>query len=130
MLLFSRNEETTMTAKNISTTELAAALANTNAKHGYQLRFVAPPSPRGKSLLFRIRSEKSKIKGASLSYFGRNSVAASWRAHGHFFDEVIAICPQAVIKTARGIIDQNGGNWQDYQVGTPFNPCMASECEF
>ena len=116
-----------MKVSNITPAHLRAILNFTNAKYDYQLVFNREPEYVGKWVHFTIRSEASKIRGASRSWTGRNSPSASWHAHGHLFQEIIDFDSTAVIKTAKATIDVHGGNWQDYNIGSMMNPMMASE---
>jgi hypothetical protein len=59
--------------------------------------------------------------------------AACWHVHGHFFDALLKVCPDAVIiSRGRGrsgelSIDKNGGNWIDYNAGSVMLPVPMSE---
>ena len=56
--------------------------------------------------------------------------ALCWHGHGDFFDMLIAVNENAVIKSAGRTIDKNGGNWQDWNVGSILNPVLFSQlCE-
>ena len=116
-----------MRAKNITESQLRQALANVNNEQGYKLIFNREPEKVGNFLHFTIRSERSKIPGSSISWSGRNSPSASWHSHGYLFDAMLAIAPEVIIKTAFSSVDAQGGNWQDFQVGSMMNPSMASE---
>lgn len=71
--------------------------------------------------------------GARISSSGRRIAAACWHVHGDFFDALLKIQPNAVIVTRGGpgaVIDKNGGNWQDCNIGSRMSPMMFSEaCE-
>jgi len=51
---------------------------------------------------------------------------ACWHVYGHFFDALLEINPDAVISTSPPqymgeiIINRDGGNWTDWERGTPF----------
>lgn len=119
-----------MIAYNVTLGDLHGALAAVNKEKGYHLIFKRGPDAIGKRWSFTLRSYRSKISGASISHSGRNSVAASWHAHGFFFDKLIEINNNAVIKTAHAIYDINRtgrGKWVDYNIGSMMCPMMASE---
>ena len=116
-----------MKAKNVTVEGLNKALNLCNEMHGYKLIWNRAPEKQGNFLHFTIRSEKSKIHGASVSWSGRNSCSASWEAHGHFFECVLDLFPEAEIRTAKATITATGGNWQDFEIGSMMYPMMASE---
>lgn len=58
------------------------------------------------------------------------SKSACWHVHGDAFDIIIAINENAVIKSAKRTIDKNGGNWQDWNIGSMIYPMVFSQaCE-
>lgn len=122
-----------MTIKNITRVQLEAALARTNARHDYSLRWkdgIKSLNDAGTRHQCALRSSMSRIRGARTSWSGRASVAASWHAHGHFFELVLEVAPDAVIRTGlygERIISKAGGNWQDGNVGSAVCPVMLSE---
>ena len=116
-----------MKARYITESQLIQALENVNTEHGYKLEFKRYPEKTGNFLNFTIKSEASKIAGASISWSGRNSPAASWHAHGYLFDEMIAIAPGVDIRSMGKVINADGGNWNDYNVGSMMSPMYASE---
>ena len=111
----------------ISIDQLRQALAATNAKHGYRLIFRSGPDQQGRWTHFTLRSEKSGIRGASVSFRGRNSVAASWHAHGHLIDQILSTWPDATVRTCRATYDVNNRGWIDYNIGSQFCRLQASE---
>jgi len=116
-----------MKANNVSIEQLNQALANVNASNGYQLVWNRQPEPHGRWLHFTIRSRVSKVHGASVSHSGRNTPAASWEAHGHFFDAVAQVAPDSIIKTARATYEPGNRTWRDFSIGSMFQPMQASE---
>jgi len=117
-----------MRIKGLTEQQLRDALTETNKMHDYDLIFKREPEGKGNYLLFTIRSRISGIRGASISFSGRNSVSASWHAHGHLFDMIIDRYPDAIIITAKSTITKNGGNWIDYNIGSMMCPMFASDC--
>lgn len=122
-----------MIAKNVTLEQLNAALAATNTKHGYSLIWNASPTPLNAKRTrwrFTLRSARSGIRGARMSWSGRNTVAASWHAHGHFFEAVLDAAPDAEIVTGllgHKVINRAGGNWQDANVGSQMCPARISD---
>ncbi len=81
----------------------------------------------GKWINFTLTVKDSKAKGGRRSHIGRRIAAACWHVHGYYFDHLLDINPETVIKTAIGKIDQTGGNWQDKQTGSLALPMYYSE---
>lgn len=120
-----------MQIKNVSLSQLNAALRAVNRSHGYQLIWNRAPealNAKGTRFACTIRSKVSGIKGSRTSSTGRKLVSASWHAHGFFFESILAYAPNAVIRIGRnsGKVDQHGGNWRDFNIGSQMSPCMAS----
>lgn len=115
-----------MKARNINEGQLRFALAQVNANFGYKLIFNRTPERKGNFFYFTIRSKKSKILGAAISGSGRNTCAASWEAHGHFFNECFNLSPNAEIRTAKETYFKDTP-WKDYNIGSQMSPMMASE---
>ena len=70
--------------------------------------------------------------GQSLTSRGnrRHIINACWHVHGHFFESLLKINPNAVIKTGMATITKQGGNWTDTNIGSMMEPLMYSEaCE-
>lgn len=120
-----------MKVKNITEQELRDALTRVNLEHNYKLIFNREPEKVGNFYHFTIRSEKSGIPGARYSHSGRKLVSASWHAHGYLFDAILAIRPDAIIKSwnAEIYVNRDGlvvGNWQDWDAGSYFAPAKMS----
>jgi len=120
-----------MKAKNITVEQLKHALKTVNKKYGYRLEFNRKPVKpvRANSYIhFTIKSKESGIPGARNSWTGRKLVAASWHAHGYFFDVLMAINPKVkIVVSGNQVIDISGGNWQDRNIGSIMHPCYFSE---
>lgn len=112
---------------NATIQELEQTLKNTNEKHGYQLSFERLEQSTRNKVTFTLKSP-SKVKGARISWSGRNLAKASWHAHGHFFEELFLVNPNAVV-VSRGSskITSDSGNWEDIQIGSMMNPVYMSE---
>lgn len=118
-----------MNISRITLPELNQALAATNAAHGYKLIWNRKPdalNAKGTRFACTIRSEVSGIRGARTSASGRNLPAASWHAHGHLYEAILTIAPQAVISAQGRKITAQGGNWVDWNAGSPIYPAPMS----
>lgn len=128
-----------MQVSHVTSRQLAIALRATNRKHGYRLVWNRSPEALNSAqtrFACTIRSSASRIKGARLSGSHplpgrerRNLSAASWHAHGHFYETLFTIAPDAVIRIGRSgtVITKDGGNWQDWNAGSMMYPAMMSE---
>jgi len=79
-----------------------------------------------------IGTGKAKVAAPGVSIKrGRRIAAACWHVHGDFFDALFNLAPDAEIySNMTGIWEKKGDPWKDYQVGTHFDPMMASQaCE-
>lgn len=106
--------------------ELNQALTLTNKTHGYQLSFNRIEQKTKNRVLFTLKSP-SKVNGARTSATGRNLAKASWHAHGHFFDILFELNDKVQVTTGRHKITANGGNWQDFNIGSFYHPVMMSQ---
>lgn len=122
-----------MRATHVSMFDLEMALAEVNKKYDNNICF-HPESIGPKK--FRLHAKESGVAGTKLhvnSYqMGwtkkpRKSRHACWHAHGHFFEELLKINPEAVIYTGYAKITAEGGNWQDWDIGSMMSPMYASE---
>lgn len=118
-----------MIVKNVTPKELRQALDKIQAHFGGNLNFLKL-EPLGASYRVRLRVKDSKGKGAGVGHTGRRLVSACWHTYGYFFEALLAINDKAVIKSLRFTITKEGGNWQDYNIGSIIYPLCASEaCE-
>ncbi len=126
-----------MIAKNVSLGNAYKALEIVNQKYDNNILFknlVDISSSRMQRIRFTLKVASSRNKGASRNPFsGRRSCAACWHVHGDFFDALLSVNALAEIQTAlhgKHTIDKDGGNWQDYNVGSHAFPYYASDvCE-
>lgn len=112
---------------NATINELKQAIELTNQKHGYRLSFERIEQKTKNRVIFTLKTP-SKVKGARVSHSGRNLPKASWHAHGHFFDTLFSVNPDAFIDSLGHRITKDAGNWQDRNVGSYAFPKMFSEC--
>ena len=57
---------------------------------------------------------------------------ACWHVHGEFFEALLNINPEAVIHAGAHKITSEGGNWEDWNIGSmsePFYYSEACNCE-
>ena len=121
-----------MEIKRVNLYHLEQALAEVNKKYDNNVIFnrLEPLNKSCTRWRVTLRVKNSHGKGARLSVTGRHLVSACWHVHGDFFDALLKIKPDAVIKTVHGTIDRNGGNWEDWNIGSLLNPVYYSEaCE-
>ena len=116
-----------MKIRNVSIEEVEQALERVNKAQGYRLIFNREPEKKGSFVHCTIRSEKSKIHGASVSWQGRNSPSASWEAHGYFFEELFKIRDSVTIDTRGKRMYSNNDNWDDFNIGSRMYPFFASD---
>lgn len=78
---------------------------------------------------FRVRLtvKDSSGRGARIGYTGRRVKAACWHVHGDFFNALLSLNPDAVIKTGIRTITSQSGNWRDWNIGSVINPLYFSE---
>jgi len=102
-------------------------------------------TPKGKYQNVRLDTLSYKKPGYRTGFHVNNDGSprkmknACWHVHGHFFEEVLSIDPEAVIitgydpKTNRQIKIYNGpcdvpfGNWIDRNIGSQFSPLYFSD---
>ena len=114
---------------NATSHELQQALELTNRNFNDNVKFKRIEQT-GSRVTFTLTVKSSKDKGGRLSHTGRRIAAACWHVHGEFFDNLLAIQPEAWIKTGQKKIDANGGNWEDWNIGSNYQPMYYSQaCE-
>jgi hypothetical protein len=83
--------------------------------------------------IFTLKVADSSKAGARRSRSGRRIAAACWHVHGHFFDALFDLDPDAVVKTSftgNRTITADQGNWIDANIGNAWYPFYYSEaCE-
>jgi len=115
-----------MIARHCTMNDLDAALAVVNKKYAGNIRFYeARP---GKSINFRLKVNNSKGPGCARAASGKRSGSGCWHVHGDFFEALLKINPEAVIRS-KGLlkIDRSGGNWEDWNIGSNASPLDASQ---
>jgi len=119
-----------MYAKNCSADDLQRALDAINNQFDNNVCWEREPERRGNQLMFTLRTKQGRKAGSRLTHTGRHIPKACWHVHGEFFDALFEIAPDAVVKARDKIITASGGNWQDWNIGSHFQPMYYSEaCE-
>jgi hypothetical protein len=116
---------------NATRDELEKALTKVNAKYGGNVKWNREPEPEGRRFRFTLRVISSKGPGHSRGFgfkgeLGKRLPSACWHVHGDLFDALLA--NDGVYIISRGNrIDKDGGNWEDFNVGSMMYPVNASE---
>lgn len=89
---------------------------------------------QGNRIRFTLRVVSSKGKGHRLGMLNegkqRRLFYACWHVHGDFFEHLFDIEPEAYVWSRGNKITQYEGNWEDYNIGSFFNPLyMSSACD-
>ena len=83
--------------------------------------------------IFTLRVKDSKGAGARRGYNftksgeRRRLISACWHVHGDFFEALFKVNPRAVVHAGRRKITAEGGNWQDWNIGSLITPLYHSE---
>lgn len=118
-----------MKAKNTNPQQMEQALAKVNERYQGNIAFERF-DPNCKSVVFTLKVKSSRNPGTRRSFQGRRMAKACWHAHGHFFEALLAINPQAVIISKGGPgskVDKDSGNWSDCNIGSQMQPLMFSQ---
>lgn len=121
-----------MIAVNCTEPQLVAALqqldSNVRFKRGPELL-----NKKGDRWRFTLTVKDSRGKYGSINpVTGRHVAALCWHGHGHFFEELLKINPDAgVICSRERVVSVARDNiWTDWQRGSQMYPWYASEgCE-
>lgn len=127
-----------MIAINVNRADLDAALSATNKLFDDNVCWKREPESLNHSknrFRFTLRVVSSKGAGHRLSAPNpwskqRRMPSACWHVHGEFFDALLDVNRQAIIKTelvGKREISIDGGNWQDAQVGSMAYPAYLSD---
>lgn len=117
-----------MIVKHVTVEQMESALAAVNKQFENNVQFNRF-QPNGSKINFTLRVKDSHKPGHRRGFTGKRMASACWHVHGTFFDALLGIEPQAVIISRGGPgarIDRNGGNWQDCNIGSQFQPMMFS----
>ena len=115
-----------MQIRNVTLTQLENALRLTNALFSNNIKFRRCDQKKN-AFIVTLTVKDSRAPGGRRSLKGRRIAAACWHVHGAFFDALLEENDEAVIKTSRLTISAEGGNWQDFDIGSPMFPMYYSE---
>ena len=111
--------------------DLQKALESVNKKYNGNVIFNRLEAKR-----FTLKVKSSREAGAKLGYQvnkrgdRRKTTSACWHVHGDFFEALFEVNPQAVVYAGQKRITAEGGNWQDWNIGSIMSPLYFSEaCE-
>jgi hypothetical protein len=123
------------TVSNVTRDDIVRALEAINAStYAGNIKFKRGPeslNQKGTRHAFTLTVQDSRGEGSRISASAfspeRRVAAACWHAHGHFYDALLELAPNAIVRTAGSVISADGGNWQDWQAGSMAYPRMMSE---
>jgi len=120
---------------NASDTDLDRAMFGLNKMYDGNVVFREFERETKTKIRFTITMTNSKCIGHHKSGGKRNMRSACWHVHGHFFEELFAVNPDCWVRSGsmnngvyKGKITKDGGNWEDYNVGSIAYPMKASQC--
>ena len=116
-----------MKAKNITMEQMEQALKAVNKMYKKNIVWKRSPEKNGNFLNFTLTVADSNKPGSRRSAEGRRISAACWHVHGDLFEAMIEIAPEVIIKSIDKTITADGGNWEDYNIGSHYMPLYASE---
>ena len=119
--------------KNVTSADLVKALRVVNEKYEDNITWNNYEQLSEKRFRITLRVENSHGKGARKGTLsGRALIYACWHVHGDFFDALLSMNPEAIIKSAGRTITKDGGNWEDWNIGSLCEPLyysLACDCE-
>lgn len=121
-----------MIARKVTGFQMDQALSKLNEKYSGNIRWNRFDQ-NGSFIRFTLKCKSSKEPGHSIGCCPtkagrpRRSISCCWHVHGDFFDVLFVVNPEAVIMSRGERIDKDGGNWQDFNVGSMIQPLRASD---
>ena len=118
-----------MIAKHVTTDEMFKALRALNGKYQDNVRFRDQPVWQKGGYNFRLTVVAKDGAGTRLAPSGWRKVGgACWHVHGHFFEELFKVNPEAVVISGGTLkITKDYGNWEDRNIGSQACPRYFSE---
>jgi hypothetical protein len=126
-----------MVARNVTPEDLRKALEVVNVRFEGNLCLKSEGiNPQGSGWRFGLTVVSSKGPGSRISPSvfqtrkdgtPRRISAACWHAHGWYFEALFERCPDAIVKVANRVITRDGGNWVDWNIGSPMYPMSYSD---
>lgn len=116
-----------MVAKNCTIENLNHALDKVNERFNGNITWKRRPEKIGNRFRFTLTVKNTREPGSRIGFSGKRVAAACWHVHGHFFDALIELAPNAEIQSNVNVINRFGGNWQDRNIGSVLRPLYFSE---
>lgn len=124
-----------MLASNVTLSDLETALHKINEQRFEGNVEFNRLGWKGRRIRFTLRVKDSSGPGHRIGrHSARRMVSACWHVHGHFFEELFKVAPDAVVYSGGNgqTITKDGGNWVDWNAGSILSPVPASclcECQ-
>ena len=125
-----------MKVKNATISTMHDALKLVNKQYDNNIIFKRI-EPTGRQITFTLTVISSSKSGHRLGLqtnkdgTRRKLSAACWHVHGDFFEALLKLNSNAVIRSSGPdgpiVIDINGGNWVDRNIGSQMEPMYYSE---
>lgn len=121
-----------MIIKNVTKNQMNKALNRLNKKYEDNIEFMEL-EPVGRRYKFRLKAKSFEKEGWRRSFTGKRMKNACWHVHGEFFDIILDMVNEAVIRSSAHKIynDQYShsriGNWQDWNIGSQMQPMYFSK---
>jgi len=124
-----------MLIRNVTREQLEQGLKLVNKKYDNNIIWNNFKYEYNNTFRVTLKCKDSKKAGHRLGFkYGdmkqKRLISACWHVHGDFFDYLLSINPDVIIRVATHTIDKNGGNWEDRNIGSIMQPMYYSEaCE-
>lgn len=126
-----------MQIRNVTENDLHYALLVLNKRYENNISF-RRLEKRKTYFICTLRVKDSRGPGAKLGFSfrkdgeRRRTPAACWHVHGHFFDLLLNLSPNAKIKALRKVIEKVDGkvigNWEDISCSSQSGLVMSELC--
>jgi len=122
---------------NATKEQLNQALKTINKRYDGNVEFNRFDIVSKNRIAFTLRVKHSHGKGSRYGQSGlmgmgtkRHLISACWHVHGYYFEALLAVNPDAFVKTHGRTMDKNGGNWIDWNIGSMVHPVSySSACD-
>lgn len=112
------------TTASIETVQEALARVNRQYEGNIEFKHIGKA---GRQVDFTLTVRSSRGPGGRRGHSGRRIAAACWHVHGHLFEAILELDPEAKIVSSMATITRHGGNWQDRNIGSMVSPLYYSE---
>ena len=124
-----------MNIQKVTSEDLQKALFEVNKKYEDNIKFNNFKQKASMTFLVTLKCKDSKKAGHRRGAIsnpednckGRLLINACWHVHGHFFEQLFKVNPNARVRTGKDLITIEGGNWQDRNIGSLIYPLWFSE---